>query len=68
MLTIEEENKIRCILSGGTNCECKVALEQIFKCRLFHECEYFSLLKSCFETEMAVEANKQYRREYPNGI
>ena len=67
MLTIEQENKIKCILSECGTCDCKTALEQIFHCQLLNECEYESLLRSCWDSYLAIEANKKYRREYPDG-
>jgi len=67
MLSIEEETKVRCALDESNRCQCKEALEQIFHCQLLPNCEYSSLLKSCLESYLAIEANKKYRREYPDG-
>ena len=69
MLTIEQENRIQCALTKCETCECKMLIEQFFHCQLL-PCEYESyksLLQSCWDSYVAMEENKKYRREYPNG-
>jgi len=67
MLSIEEETKVRCALDESNRCQCKEALEQIFHCQLLPHCEYGSLLKSCLDGALAMEEDKKYRQEYPDG-